>query len=128
MLPAGWISETVKNPRYSGNQPHARYAKIRAMSNAATPVDPADALRQAADRLARARRVYERGERGLALLIKSRESFINSLRHTGLNYAQAKLKFDICLDEQRGQHQQAAKDLDFAERYYGHIVLQMPAA
>ncbi|AZY48402.1 hypothetical protein [Bordetella avium] len=89
-----------------------------------THPDPADALRQAADRLARARRAHEHSERGLTLLMQSRENFINSLRHTGLNYAQAKTKFDICLDQQRDMQQRIARELDYAERLYAHQIMQ----
>ncbi len=80
--------------------------------------DPAQTLRQAADRLARARRAHEHGERGLALLMQSRENFINSLRNTGLNYAQAKIKFDICLEQQRDLQKRITRELEYAQRNY----------
>lgn len=79
---------------------------------------PTDPLRQAADRLERARRAFEQGERGLRELRRSRIAFINSLRKTGLSYAQARAKYDICLDEQQRLHQYATHALQYAERIY----------
>ncbi|AHV91790.1 hypothetical protein [Bordetella holmesii] len=79
---------------------------------------PAETLRQAADRLAQARRAHEHGERGIALLMQSRENFINSLRHTGLDYAQARIKFDICLEQQYELHKRIERELEYAQRVY----------
>ncbi len=87
-----------------------------------SPPSPDPALRQAADRLARARRAHEHGERGLALLLQSRENFINSLRNTGLNYAQAKTKFDICLEQQRDLQKRITRELEYAQRSYSLCV------
>ncbi|OZI71056.1 hypothetical protein [Bordetella genomosp. 12] len=83
---------------------------------------PAETLRQAADRLARVRRTHEQGERGLALLMQSREAFINSLRNTGLDYAQARIKFDICLEQQRDLHSRVTRELEYAQRVYATCI------
>lgn len=87
---------------------------------------PIERLRQAADRLARVRRAHEQGARGLTQLQQSRERFINSLRHTGLSYAQAKLKFDNCLDAQQRLQQRITQELDYAERLYAHQARNLP--
>lgn len=89
------------------------------------PLSPSDALRQAADRLAAARRSFERGERGLRQLRRSRIPFINSLRNTGLTYVQARAKYDRCLDEQQRLHQQTTHSLHYAERLYGSLCAQL---
>ncbi|MFQ1064905.1 hypothetical protein [Bordetella trematum] len=94
-----------------------------------SPPDPTsmERLRQAADRLTRVRRAHEQSELGLAQLQQSRERFIHSLRNTGLSYAQAKLKFDNCLEEQRRLQERIAHELDYAERFYAHQALGLPA-
>ncbi|HEY0295196.1 MAG TPA: hypothetical protein VGC69_07665 [Bordetella sp.] len=89
------------------------------------PTSPSDALRQAADRLALARRAFERGERGLRQLRRSRVPFISSLRNTGLTYIQARSKYDTCLDEQQRLHQQTTHALHYAERLYGALCAQL---
>ncbi|WP_459615210.1 hypothetical protein [Bordetella sp. 2513F-2] len=86
--------------------------------------DTPEALREAADRLARARREYERGETGLKLLRQSRTAFVHSLRNTGLSHAQACLKYDNCMEEQLRLHQQAAAALQYAERQYRALCAQ----
>lgn len=53
-------------------------------------MDLKEELQAAADQLALARRRFAKGEEGLRLLRQSREAFINSLRNTGLTYAEAK--------------------------------------
>ncbi|WP_144637970.1 hypothetical protein [Bordetella genomosp. 13] len=83
-----------------------------------------DALRQAADRLHKARRAFERGERGLLMLRRSRTAFIHSLRNTGLTYAQALVKYDNCIDEQQRIHQYEKHQLQHAERQYQTVVEQ----
>ncbi len=80
--------------------------------------DTTTALRQAADRLHQARRIFEQGEKGLRLLLRSRTAFIHSLRNTGLTYSQARIKYDNCLDEQQRLHQQEMHRLQYAERLY----------
>ena len=91
-------------------------------------LSPSEALRQAADRLASARRMFERGERGLRQLRRSRSPFINSLRNTGLTYVQARAKYDSCLDEQQRIHQQTTHSLHYAERLYGQLGAQLELA
>ena len=80
-----------------------------------------DALRQAADRLHKARRAFERGEKGLLMLRRSRTAFINSLRNTGLTYSQARVKYDNCIDEQQRIHLQEKHQLQYAERVYASL-------
>jgi len=75
----------------------------------------------AAQRVAQAQRVVEQGEQGLRLLQQSRAAFIHSLRATGLTYAQARIKYDLCLEEQRRLHQAAVHDLQYAERRYQRL-------
>ena len=87
-------------------------------------------LQAAADQLDRARRKFARGENGLRLLSQSREAFINSLRNTGLTYADAKIKFDNCLDEQEAELLQLHEQMLYAERMHQYalhrIALQHP--
>lgn len=52
------------------------------------------------------------------LLRRSRTAFIHSLRNTGLTYAQARTKYDNCVDEQQRIHQQDMHRLQYAERLY----------
>ena len=84
-------------------------------------MDTIESPQAAAQRLARAQRVVEQGEEGLRLLQQSRAAFIHSLRATGLSHAQARIKYDNCLDEQRRLHQAAIHDLQFAERLYQRL-------
>ena len=87
-------------------------------------------LQAAADQLDRARRKFAKGENGLRLLSQSREAFINSLRNTGLTYADAKIKFDNCLDEQEAELLQLHEQMLYAERMHQYalhrIALQHP--
>ena len=79
-------------------------------------------LQAAADQLALARRKFVKGEEGLRLLHQSRESFINSLRNTGLTYAEAKTKYDNCLDEQEAEQLDVRQQMDYAERVHQHVL------
>lgn len=79
-------------------------------------------LQAAADQLALARRKFVKGEEGLRLLHQSRESFINSLRNTGLTYAEAKTKYDNCLDEQEAEQLEVRQQMDYAERVHQHVL------
>ncbi|MBO1113378.1 hypothetical protein [Bordetella petrii] len=81
-------------------------------------MDTPESPQAAAQRVAQAQRVVEQGEQGLRLLRQSRAAFIHSLRATGLTYAQARIKYDNCLEEQRRLHQAAVHDLQYAERRY----------
>lgn len=79
-------------------------------------------LQAAADQLALARRKFVKGEEGLRLLHQSRETFINSLRNTGLTYAEAKTKYDNCLDEQESEQLRVRQQMEYAERVHQHVV------
>ncbi|MGS1109477.1 hypothetical protein ACVCNH_24735 [Achromobacter anxifer] len=79
-------------------------------------------LQAAADQLALARRKFVKGEEGLRLLYQSREAFINSLRNTGLTYADAKTKYDNCLDEQEAEQLDVRQQMDYAERVHQHVL------
>ncbi|CAB3689284.1 MULTISPECIES: hypothetical protein [Achromobacter] len=79
-------------------------------------------LQAAADQLALARRKFVKGEEGLRLLHQSREAFINSLRNTGLTYAEAKTKYDNCLDEQEAEQLEVRQQMDYAERVHQHVL------
>lgn len=85
-------------------------------------------LRQAADRLTRARYIYDYGEKNLNLLRESRENFINSLRNTGLSYIEAKTKYDNCLDDQSGHLKELGVELDYAQRLYTRACADMETA
>jgi len=87
--------------------------------------DKHETLREAADRLNSARRAFGLVEDGLRLLRRSREAFINSLRNTGLTYAQAQVKYDNCLDEQQQLHQQAIHELQYAERLHRQLLAEL---
>lgn len=79
-------------------------------------------LQAAADQLALARRKFVKGEEGLRLLYQSRETFINSLRNTGLTYAEAKTKYDNCLDEQESEQLRVRQQMEYAERVHQHVL------
>ncbi|MFJ1302526.1 hypothetical protein ACILG0_21405 [Pseudomonadota bacterium AL_CKDN230030165-1A_HGKHYDSX7] len=85
-------------------------------------------LRQAADRLTRARYIYDYGEKNLNLLRDSRENFINSLRNTGLSYIEAKTKYDNCLDDQTAHLKELGTELDYAQRLYTRACADMETA
>ena len=85
-------------------------------------MDLTQELQAAADELALARRRFAKGEEGLRLLHQSREAFINSLRNTGLTYAEAKTKYDNCLDDQESQQLRVRQQMDYAERMHQHVL------
>ncbi|WMD20562.1 hypothetical protein RAS12_28885 [Achromobacter seleniivolatilans] len=85
-------------------------------------MDLKEELQVAADQLSLARRRFVRGEEGLRLLNQSREAFINSLRNTGLTYAEAKVKYDNCLDEQEAAQQQVQQKMEYAERMHQFVL------
>ncbi|MCD0504364.1 hypothetical protein [Bordetella petrii] len=89
-------------------------------------MDTTESPPAAAQRVAHARLLVEQGEQGLRQLRQSRAAFIHSLRATGLSYAQARIKYDNCLDEQRRLQQAAQHELQFAERLYQRLTA--PAA
>ncbi|MBW7406592.1 hypothetical protein J8998_24515, partial [Escherichia coli] len=53
---------------------------------------------------------------------QSREAFINSLRNTGLTYAEAKTKYDNCLDEQEVQLHGMLDQMMYAERMHQYVL------
>ena len=85
-------------------------------------MDFKEELQAAADQLSLARRKFAKGEEGLRLLHQSREAFINSLRNTGLTYAEAKTKYDNCLDEQDAQQLHVRQHMEYAERVHQHVL------
>lgn len=82
-------------------------------------------LRQAADRLTRARYIYDYGEKNLDVLRNSREAFINSLRNTGLSYYEAKIKYDNCVEDQEYHLKSLDVEVDYAQRLYQRAVADM---
>ena len=93
-------------------------------------MDLTQELKEAADQLSLTRRRFAKGEEGLRLLHQSREAFINSLRNTGLTYAEAKTKYDNCLDEQEVQLHGMLDQMMYAERMHQYVLhrisLQQP--
>ncbi|CAB3653822.1 MAG: hypothetical protein ACWGIK_17395 [Achromobacter pulmonis] len=79
-------------------------------------------LKEAADQLSLTRRRFAKGEEGLRLLRQSREAFIHSLRNTGLTYAEAKTKYDNCLDDQEVQLHDMMEQMRYAERMHQYIL------
>ncbi len=79
-------------------------------------------LQTAADQLSLARRKFVKGEEGLRLLRQSREAFINSLRNTGLTYAEAKIKYDNCLDDQEAELHHVQQQMEYAERVHQFVL------
>lgn len=67
-------------------------------------------------------KTLRQGEEGLRLLHQSREAFINSLRNTGLTYAEAKTKYDNCLDDQEVQLHDMLEKMRYAERMHQYIL------
>ncbi|AYD66222.1 hypothetical protein YH64_011580 [Achromobacter sp. LC458] len=85
-------------------------------------MDFTEELQAAADQLSRTRRKFAKGEEGLRLLRQSREAFINSLRNTGLTYAEAKIKYDNCLDEQEAEQLHVRQQMEYAERMHQFVL------
>ncbi|SEJ20534.1 hypothetical protein [Achromobacter sp. NFACC18-2] len=85
-------------------------------------MDLKEELQAAADQLALARRRFAKGEEGLRLLRQSREAFINSLRNTGLTYADAKTKYDNCLDDQEAEQRNVRQQMEYAERMHQYVL------
>ncbi|AHC49356.1 hypothetical protein U2261_02555 [Achromobacter xylosoxidans] len=85
-------------------------------------MDLTQELKEAADQLSLTRRRFAKGEEGLRLLHQSREAFINSLRNTGLTYAEAKTKYDNCLDDQEVQLHDMLEKMRYAERMHQYIL------
>ena len=71
-------------------------------------MDLKEELQAAADQLSLARRKFVKGEEGL--------------RHTGLTYSEAKIKYDNCLDEQQAQQHHVRQQMEYAERMHQFVL------
>lgn len=87
--------------------------------------------RKAVERIALTQKKLALADRGWQLLGRSRAAFISSLRHTGLSYAHAQIKFDDFVEEQRRLHGLLQQELAAAQRHFADIESQaasMPPA
>ncbi|HTJ98803.1 MAG TPA: hypothetical protein VL522_04215 [Bordetella sp.] len=82
-------------------------------------------LRAALARVNTAQKQLTLADRGWQLLGRSRAAFISSLRHTGLSYAHAQIKFDDFVEEQRRLYEHLTQALQTAQDDY--MGLQGPA-
>jgi hypothetical protein len=78
-------------------------------------------LRAALARLTNAEKQLALADRGWQLLGRSRAAFISSLRHTGLSYAHAQMKFDDFVEEQRRLYEHLTQALEAAQRDYAAL-------
>jgi hypothetical protein len=78
-------------------------------------------LRAALARLTNAQKQLTLADRGWQLLGRSRAAFIGSLRHTGLSYAHAQIKFDDFVEEQRRLYEHLTQALQTAQDYYNGL-------
>ncbi|OZI26532.1 hypothetical protein CAL26_04190 [Bordetella genomosp. 9] len=78
-------------------------------------------LRAAAARVAEVQKQLALADRGWQLLGRSRAAFISSLRHTGLSYAHAQIKFDDFVEEQRRLYEHLTQALEAAQTHYAHL-------
>jgi hypothetical protein len=78
-------------------------------------------LRAAAARITQTEKQLALADRGWQLLGRSRAAFISSLRHTGLSYAHAQIKFDDFVEEQRRLYEHLAQTLQAAQREYATL-------
>ncbi|WP_066632807.1 hypothetical protein [Bordetella sp. H567] len=60
-------------------------------------------------------------DRGWQLLGRSRAAFISSLRHTGLSYAHAQIKFDDFVEEQRRLYEYLTQALEAARAHHAAL-------
>jgi hypothetical protein len=75
-------------------------------------------LRAALARVNTAQKQLTLADRGWQLLGRSRAAFISSLRHTGLSYAHAQIKFDDFVEEQRRLYEHLTQALQTAQNDY----------
>lgn len=75
-------------------------------------------LRAAMARVNTAQKQLTLADRGWQLLGRSRAAFISSLRHTGLSYAHAQIKFDDFVEEQRRLYEHLTEALQTAQDHY----------
>lgn len=61
-------------------------------------------------------------DRGWQLLGRSRAAFISSLRHTGLSYAHAQIKFDDFVEEQRRLYEYLTQALQAAQAHHAALM------
>lgn len=78
-------------------------------------------LRAALARITTAEKQLTLADRGWQLLGRSRAAFISSLRHTGLSYAHAQMKFDDFVEEQRRLYEYLTQALEAAQRDYAAL-------
>ncbi|CAM3476895.1 hypothetical protein BOSP111201_07370 [Bordetella sputigena] len=78
-------------------------------------------LRAAAARVAEVQKQLALADRGWQLLGRSRAAFISSLRHTGLSYAHAQIKFDDFVEEQRRLYEHLTQALEAAQAHYARL-------
>lgn len=81
-------------------------------------MDSPRSLQQAANQLAQPQRSVNQAEQELRLMRGSRDAFIKSMRHTGLSYAYAKIKYDNCIDKHKALLASRTRSLQIAETYY----------
>lgn len=75
-------------------------------------------LRAALARVTELQKQLALADRGWQLLGRSRAAFISSLRHTGLSYAHAQIKFDDFVEEQRRLYEYLTQALQAAQDHY----------
>ncbi|ANN79349.1 hypothetical protein [Bordetella flabilis] len=85
-------------------------------------------LRAAQARVAGAQQQLALAAKGWQLLGRSRAAFIGSLRHTGLSYAHAQIKFDDFAEEQRRLYENLTEALQAAQRDYDALQAQADAS
>ncbi|ARP87749.1 hypothetical protein [Bordetella genomosp. 9] len=78
-------------------------------------------LRDALARVTQAEQQLAVADKGWELLSRSRAAFISSLRHTGLSYAHAQMKFDDFVEEQRRLYDHLTEALAQAQRDYAAL-------
>ncbi|OZI67098.1 hypothetical protein [Bordetella genomosp. 11] len=78
-------------------------------------------LRAAAARVTELQKQLALADRGWQLLGRSRAAFISSLRHTGLSYAHAQIKFDDFVEEQRRLYEYLTQALQAAQDHYAAL-------
>jgi hypothetical protein len=81
-------------------------------------------LRAAQARVASAQQQLALAAKGWQLLGRSRAAFIGSLRHTGLSYAHAQIKFDDFAEEQRRLYDHLTQVWEAAQRDYDALQAQ----
>ena len=78
-------------------------------------------LRAALARVTDLQKQLALADRGWQLLGRSRAAFISSLRHTGLSYAHAQIKFDDFVEEQRRLYEHLTQAVQAAQDHYAAL-------